>query len=215
MVLSNKVINGRLRAVGDWWKLYAIQTPFDPSYQWRRIQRFPIKVHRKKLRRFNTRSVEDLAEVPVLVSFSGVGGGYHLYKLEELLGEQENWTAVFAESSIILTAKKNLGTLTLRETLDLKEPYYEEKKNGNYVYKFKAEKEVMDAIVQEYHYSYGVGGGKHDSEKKVIKNRVDEWAIKMYKAVVLAITVPTTLEELPTTEEVEQEIEADALQPPM
>lgn len=132
MELKDVEKNGQFYARGVWWGAWVAPMPWHPTYRWRRIQRYPVTAGRVKVERFNVKTEEDLVDVPVSVAFSKINS-YNPFTLEELLEENELFEAKFEYGTIVLTAKRDLGTMRLRETNS--RPYYKQKdRHGNFLY---------------------------------------------------------------------------------
>lgn len=120
MKITNQEINGYLVGVGRKSLAAAPDAPlqiYTPTrYSWIRTERIPTEVTSGGVRVYEQGvSIAALRNIPISVTFSGLGRG--LFHLADLTVENTNWSARFNESgAIILTAKRDLGMMTLRES---------------------------------------------------------------------------------------------------
>lgn len=217
--IDNYEIMGQWMAEGEERDYFGLPKLLANTFRWRRIQRFPVRTRRAKIRNYDIRESEDLKSVPASIAFSQVGGGFHRWTLDELLTENEYWIAKLEFGTVVLTAKQDLGQPTFR--IHSHRPYYDQlDKNGNrlyphkndkctqmdknkegyceYLYDFRVTVRALDEVVQEEHCGFksnwGLGCEASESKPIAIKGRVDGWALDMYQAVHLMVTRPQVIE---------------------
>jgi len=160
MKITNQEVNGYLAGIGH-MSLAAgpdaklqIYTP--TRYQWIRTERVPEEIAGKSNRVYeNGVTIGALKNIPISVTFSELGR--KLYSLADLIGENSDFKAKFTDSgAVILTAKHDLGLMTLRES-------YQEGVD------YSAESVVYDQVEQ---FAYGpMGGVKRSGPVTLQSNR--------------------------------------------
>jgi hypothetical protein len=188
--IVNQERNGQLVAVATPSLMSSPQDYFMTEYLWRRVEKVPIIARYPRVTMGN--NLEDFDRFPITVAFTNVGNQRKRFKFSELLTPNENWDAHYDgnEGVIVLTAKKDLGLLVLKQRFLLYEGNNdsladeEDKDDSDFV----REKITTEAIVKEKRNSWG-WGDIEDSEP--LKVRINTKATTKKRIVFFNVTKPS------------------------